>query len=238
MSNDPFMTYLYSLKYESTGNLAALRRACGQPWARNGPYEIAYFYRWDIGPVDIGLAADFLSLTIAAQYSSEVIKHSGLRSNKNSAKRTFWPFRSEGSIGKAWARYCRVRDPEKDPATFYRRRQEALANGNNPERPPSIHERFRTLLDAELEVDGTGELAYRMRGLMRMLVAEGIPIDVIQLAHDLRGWRAANRHVQEQWARAFYAPPVGGKSASEETDEQYEDTVSEMQDEEEDGNAD
>ena len=72
---------------------------------------------------------------------------------------------------------------------------------------PSIHERFRTILDAELEVDGTGQLAYRLRGLVRMLVAEDIPIDIIQLAYDLRGWRAESCNVQERWAKAFYSPP-------------------------------
>jgi hypothetical protein len=74
---------------------------------------------------------------------------------------------------------------------------------------PSIHERLRTLLDADVELDGAGELAYRLRGLVRMLVAEETPLDVIQLAHDLRGWRAESRYVQERWARAFYAPPRG-----------------------------
>jgi CRISPR type I-E-associated protein CasB/Cse2 len=90
---------------------------------------------------------------------------------------------------------------------FYAQRQSALARGRDAPQPPSIHERFRTLLDAELEIDGTGELAYRLRGLVRMCVAADVPIDVIQLAHDLRGWRAESRYVQERWARAFYGQP-------------------------------
>jgi CRISPR type I-E-associated protein CasB/Cse2 len=97
-----------------------------------------------------------------------------------------------------------------------------------------MHERFRTLLDAELVVDGTGELAHRLCGLVRMLVAGEVPIDVIQLAHDLRGWRADNRYVQERWAKAFYSPSKG-KSDIVTLDEQTE--TEDIQDEE-DENAD
>jgi CRISPR type I-E-associated protein CasB/Cse2 len=113
--------------------------------------------------------------------------------------------------------------------TFYLRRQEALAKGQDLPRPPSIHDRFRTLLDAELELDGTGELAHRLRGLIRMLVAADVPIDVIQLAHDLRGWRAESRYAQERWAKAFYSP-FRGKSDAVTLDEQTE--TEDIQDEE------
>jgi len=223
MSNDdPFIRYLYSLKHQDTGTLAALRRACGQRFAESRNCQ-------DFASVSTR-PADFLTATLAAQYSAAQIQ----------GGKHHTTYKGRGSIGAAWARYCRERGPEQDPATFYRRRQDALTRGQDPARPPSIsiHERFRTLLDAELELDGTGELAYRLRGLVRMLVAEDIPIDVIQLAHDLRGWRAESRYVQERWAKAFYSPPSSGKSAKEASDEQDETEELETQDQEEDGNAD
>lgn len=221
MSNDdPFIRYLYSLKHQDTGTLAALRRACGQRLAESRNCQ--HFASVSTRP------ADFLTATLAAQYSAAQI-HGGKHHTT---------YRGRGSIGAAWARYCHERGPEQDPATFYRRRQDALAKGQDPPRPPSIHERFRTLLDTELELDGTGELAYRLRGLVRMLVAEDIAINVIQLAHDLRGWRAESRYVQERWATAFYSPPSSGKRATRASDEQDEPEELETQDQEENENAD
>lgn len=216
MSNDdPFISYLCSLRHENTGTLAALRRACGQRLAESRNCQ--WFASVSTRP------ADFLTVTLVAQYSADQIRNG--RHHQEYAK--------QGSLGAAWARYCREHDPEHDPATFYLKRQDALASGQNPLPPPSIHERFRTLLDAELEVDGTGELAYRLRGLVRMLVAKEIPIDVIQLAYDLRGWRHQSRYVQERWAKAFYSPPSGAKGA-EVSDERNQPEEVETYNEEED----
>jgi CRISPR type I-E-associated protein CasB/Cse2 len=221
MSNgDAFIRYLHSLKYENTGALAALRRACGQRLAESRNCQ--QFASISTRP------ADFLTATLAAQYSAAQIQ-----GGKHHTR-----YKGGGSIGAAWARYCRSRDPKEDPATFYLKRQDDLAKGREPQQPPSSHERFRTLLEAELEQDGTGELAYRLRGLVRMLVAADIPIDVIQLAYDLRCWRAESRCVQERWAKAFYGPPPSGKSAGEVPDEPNETEDLEGQDHEEDEDVD
>jgi len=199
MSNDDrFISYLFALRREDVGTLAALRRACGHRLAESrGCHEFAYV---SSRPVD------FLIVTLAAQYSAETIKRVELNSSHGSG-RTNWPFRHEGSIGAAWSRYCRERIKKDDPATFYSNRQADLAGGRPLATIPSSHERFRTVLDAQLDLDGGGELAYRLRGMVRMLVATSVPFDVIQLAHDLRCWRAESRYVQESWAKAFYAPP-------------------------------
>jgi len=210
---DPFIRYLYAFKHEDTGSLAALRRACGQRLAASRNCQ--WFASVSTHP------ADFLTATLVAQYSTTQIQR-GIH---------LIAYERRGSIGAAWARYCRERDREQDPATFYLRRQEALVKGQDPHRrPPSIHERFRTVLDAELELDGTGELAHRLGGLMRMLVAEDVPVDVIQLARDMRGWRAETRYVQERWAKAFYSPSKG-KSDVVTSDKQTE--TEDIQDEEE-----
>jgi CRISPR type I-E-associated protein CasB/Cse2 len=221
-NNDPFIRYLYSLKGESTGTLAALRRACGQRLAQSRNCQS--FTSISTRP------ADFLTVTLAAQYSAKQI---------NNVKHHF-AFPWKGSIGAAWARYCRERDKDQDPAHFYRQRQDALSNGQNTPRPPNIHERFRTLLDAELEVDGTGELAYRLRGLVRMCVFAEVPIDVIQLAYDLRGWRAESRYVQERWAKAFYGSPrpPATSQAQEEKEPVSNNEQKEPEEQEDETNAD
>jgi CRISPR type I-E-associated protein CasB/Cse2 len=199
-NNDRFIPYLYSLKHESTGILAALRRACGQRLveSRNCQWFASISRR----------PQDFLTATLAAQYSSEKIRND---------KR--WPFKRMGNVGVAWAEYCRRLKKKDDPAAFYPRRQNDLESGRAPDNIPSSHERFRTLLDAELERDGTGELAYRLRGLVRLLVAEDIPIDIIQLAYDLRGWRAETRCVQKHWAEAFYVAPRGAADRTKKSDD-------------------
>ncbi len=208
--DDPFIQYLYALKYENPGTLAALRRACGQRLAASRNCQ--WFASISTCPFD------FLTVTLAAQYPTAQI-----RSGKHHRV-----YKHQGSVGAAWAEYCRESDPDKDPVIFYRKRQEDLEKGLTPKPPPSIHERFRTLLDAELELDGTGELSHRLRGLVRMLVFKEIPIDVIRLASDLRGWRAESRYVQERWANAFYSPfksksettTFDGKTESEDTQDE------------------
>lgn len=200
MSNDdPFLNYLGLLRNENGGKLAALRRACGQRLGESRNCQD--FVAISTHP------ADFFTVTLVAQYPTDKIRNG----------RHQYAYPNKGSIGAAWARYCRERDPEQDPVTFYHKRQEALAKGQDLPRSPSIHERFRTLLDADLELDAAGELAYRLRGLVRMLVAEEIPIDVFQLARDIRGWRAESRYVQERWAKAFYGSSFGAKSQTAES---------------------
>lgn len=221
MSDDPLIKYLTALpslaKFD-TGQVAAYRRSCGQRLAESKGCQ-------DFASVSTR-PADFLTVTLACQYSSDKIQ-----GNRHSAQYT-----NRGSIGAAWARYCRERGASLDPHKLYRARQEAIASGNAPPNVPSIHERFRTLLDAELELDGTGELAYRLRGLVRMLVTAEVPIDAIQLAHDLRGWRAESRTVQERWAKAFYAPPYVKSSEGPGEDEQTQQEVEDQEEEEENAN--
>lgn len=202
MTEDAFIKYLKALPAlakHDTGKMAAYRRACGQRLVESRGCQ-------DFASVSTR-PADFLTVTLVSQFSSEKIAKG--RHHKEYPRR--------GSIGAAWAACCKARKAEDDPHAFYKKRQENLANGKPPANVPSIHERFRTLLDAELELDGMGELAYRLGGLVRMLVAEDIPIDVIQLAWDLRQWRAESRYVQERWAKAFYAPrPSGAEDAAPE----------------------
>jgi hypothetical protein len=62
-----------------------------------------------------------------------------------------------------------------------------------------------------------------------MLVFKEIPIDVIRLASDLRGWRAETRYVQERWANAFYSP---FKSKREATTFDAQTEAEDIQDEE------
>ena len=93
MSNeDRFIRYLkYSLKHEDTGKLAALRRACGQRLVESRNCQ--WFTSISTYP------ADFLTATLAAQYSAEKIRND-----------RGWPFRGKGNIGMAWALLERIID--------------------------------------------------------------------------------------------------------------------------------
>lgn len=76
----------------------------------------------------------------------------------------------------------------------------------------SIERRFRILLDAEFDmVDGKpagGELAFRLRQLVRLTAAHEVGIDWPQLLMDLCAWSHPNKPVRKAWARSFYAPEL------------------------------
>ncbi len=72
-----------------------------------------------------------------------------------------------------------------------------------------VARRFGLLLDAEFDLAGTNELAFRLRQMVRQVLsknADEIGIDWPQMLSDLKYWGHADKFVQKRWARAFYAP--------------------------------
>ncbi len=83
----------------------------------------------------------------------------------------------------------------------------SLANREGVER------RFNVLLDAQFDLvegrkPGGGELAFRLRQLVRLAASKEVGIAWPQLLHDLKRWGDPEKRVQKQWAAAFYAPPL------------------------------
>ena len=78
----------------------------------------------------------------------------------------------------------------------------------------SLERRFAILLDADYDArTGEGELPFRLRQTVKLIVSSGAGIDWPQLLSDLRGWNDPNKTVQKRWAKHFYAPALKTEDA-------------------------
>jgi CRISPR type I-E-associated protein CasB/Cse2 len=75
----------------------------------------------------------------------------------------------------------------------------------DPARRESRYERrLRLLLDADLERDGSGELAFRLRQCVTIVLQKDGQIHWPQLLEDVERWGLPSKQVQKEWAKAFY----------------------------------
>jgi len=90
---------------------------------------------------------------------------------------------------------------------------------SDPQRRESRFERrLRMLLDAELAWDGTGELPFRLRQCVRLVLStrDGTcRIAWSQLLFDLWRWNWPSRPVRREWAQAFYGDPRAMNATTE-----------------------
>lgn len=71
----------------------------------------------------------------------------------------------------------------------------------------SIERRFGLLLDSEFDSNGSGEMAFRLRQTVRLLLSKNIAIDWPQLLDDLKYWSHEEKRARKNWARSFYSAP-------------------------------
>jgi len=122
-------------------------------------------------------------------------------------------------------------------ATFPSAREARLAPKFDPKRSVSpIERRLRLLLDTHMEADGQGDLPFRLRQVVKLVLDKGKGLSAgtgeslinwDALLRDLRDWDDPdkNKSSQKNWAKAFYAyrPPeeagvpdaVGGANAED-----------------------
>ena len=102
-----------------------------------------------------------------------------------------------------------------------------LASPGGPagdERLHPVERRFGILLDSEFDQNGGGEMAFRLRQTVRLVLSKKtIAIDWPQLLYNLCNWKCPNKHVQKKWASSFYrapenAPQLGANTKEEEID--------------------
>ena len=74
-----------------------------------------------------------------------------------------------------------------------------------PSPSDSIQRRFHILLDGDLAWDGSGDLPYRLRQMVRYAAAKGVGLDWPRLLKDLGNWEHPGRYVQKRWARSFFS---------------------------------
>ena len=69
----------------------------------------------------------------------------------------------------------------------------------------SLERRFAILLDADFEArEGTGELPFRLRQTVKLVLSKDGRIDWPRLLSDLRHWNHPEKYVQKRWAKDFY----------------------------------
>ncbi|HTE20675.1 MAG TPA: type I-E CRISPR-associated protein Cse2/CasB [Armatimonadota bacterium] len=83
-----------------------------------------------------------------------------------------------------------------------------------PSPSDSIRRRFHILLNSDLGRDGSGDLPYRLRQMVRYAAAKGVGLDWAQLLKDLNRWHFPERWAQKEWARSFFS----GSSDSDDKD--------------------
>ena len=71
-----------------------------------------------------------------------------------------------------------------------------------------IDRRFGILLDAQFDTPGSGELAFRLRQMVKLALSKGAMIDWSQLLYDLRRWDSPDKWIQKKWAREYYTPDL------------------------------
>ncbi|MGE5583586.1 MAG: type I-E CRISPR-associated protein Cse2/CasB [Bacillota bacterium] len=73
----------------------------------------------------------------------------------------------------------------------------------------NLDRRVTILLDSQFDVIdgfriGCGEVAYRLRQLVRLAEGHQIGVDWTRLLYDLTKWNAPEKWVQKQWARSYF----------------------------------
>jgi CRISPR system Cascade subunit CasB len=87
---------------------------------------------------------------------------------------------------------------------------------DKPEEARKRFRRFHVLLDSEFDTsydplnekmpwqEGGGEVAFRLRQMVKLLASKEVGVDWAELLVDLCEWSQPNKRVQKKWARSFF----------------------------------
>ncbi len=97
----------------------------------------------------------------------------------------------------------------------------------DPHRPISpIERRLRLLLDARLQPDGRGEMPFRLRQTVHLILDKGRAVKGVEglidwdaLLEDLRWWDDPDKKRQKNWAREFYRYHAPEEAAAQNGDD-------------------
>ena len=78
----------------------------------------------------------------------------------------------------------------------------SLRRARDPKNHKGLDRRIEVLLDSD-----TVQLNFRLRQAVRFLKSNRVKVNWQRLLEDLLWWNHANRFVQKQWARAYFALP-------------------------------
>ena len=113
-----------------------------------------------------------------------------------------------------------VRDPPFRTAWGFGGSLAAIRNRDDGNEDEGVTRRFTALLNSRLEGVPT-----HLRQLIALLHsrAKDTPINYSQLFFDLRGWEAADRHVQRNWAAGFWCRGSSGAAPAPPTNDDDDD---------------
>lgn len=95
-----------------------------------------------------------------------------------------------------------------------------------------IGRRFHLLLDASFDVmidatnpdapvqNGGGEMAFRLRQLVKLCASKDVGIDWPQLLADLCRWNLPDKRIQKKWARAYFGQRADAAPENDATENQ------------------
>jgi CRISPR system Cascade subunit CasB len=78
---------------------------------------------------------------------------------------------------------------------------ESLREARDTKNHRGLDRRVEILLDAD-----AGQLPFRLRQAVRLLYSKRVPVNWPRLLQDLLAWDHPKHYVQENWARAYFAP--------------------------------
>ena len=111
--------------------------------------------------------------------------------------------------------------PHSPLAGSFGKTMAALKKDQPPSKVESIERRFAILLDADFDPStGEGELPFRLRQTVKLILSKDVGVDWPQLLYDLRRWNDGDKSIQKRWAKEFYAQhsPIPTKEAQGEPD--------------------
>jgi CRISPR system Cascade subunit CasB len=105
--------------------------------------------------------------------------------------------------------------------------------GKNEQKESPLDRRFNILLDADFDPMTGGELAFRLRQMVKLVTSKRDPqvrINWPILLADIRRWNHGRKWVQKKWARSYYAPisdekgtlPTGSGSGEDQLEDKGE----------------
>lgn len=182
----------------SSKQRASLRRNQGDPLedARDVEWFRNFMARWHEQPEMQGTPSDGIVFLVATLFADDRAALDYIAKNEELPV-------GQRNLGASLDDVEKVRDNDAHNAK--------LSLKPDPQRRESRFERrLRMLLDADLAIDGKGELAFRLRQCVRLVLAERdgrTRIDWARLLYDLSRWNYDTRPARREWAQSFYNDP-------------------------------
>jgi CRISPR-associated protein Cse2 (CRISPR_cse2) len=182
----------------SSKQRASLRRNQGDPLddARDVEWFRHFMARWHEQPDIQGTPSDGIIFLVATLFADDRATLDYIAKNEKLPE-------VKSNLGGSLDDVEKIRDQQAWDA-------KRMLKPDPQRRESRFERRLRMLLDADLSSDGRGELAFRLRQCVRLVLAERdtrTRIDWGRLLYDLLRWNYDTRSARREWAQSFYNDP-------------------------------